>query len=71
MHHACDQRFDVTENLENFCKLNKASLVHDLRVKAERHTTRKTTSQQNKGDVLDTYLCEREHGEKIYPSADY
>ena len=24
MLHACDQRFDVTENLENFCELNKA-----------------------------------------------
>ena len=24
MLHACDQRFDVTGNLENFCKLNKA-----------------------------------------------
>jgi len=26
MLHACDQKFDVTENLENFCELNKASL---------------------------------------------
>ena len=25
MLYACDQRFDVTENLENFCQLNKAS----------------------------------------------
>jgi hypothetical protein len=25
MLHACDQRFDVTGNLENFCELNKAS----------------------------------------------
>ena len=24
MLHACDQRFDVTGNLENFCELNKA-----------------------------------------------
>ena len=24
MFHACDQRFDVMENLENFCELNKA-----------------------------------------------
>jgi len=24
MLHACDQKFDVTGNLENFCKLNKA-----------------------------------------------
>jgi hypothetical protein len=24
MLHACDQRFDVTENLKNFCELNKA-----------------------------------------------
>ena len=24
MLHVCDQRFDVTENLENFCELNKA-----------------------------------------------
>ena len=24
MLHACDQRFDVTENLENFYELNKA-----------------------------------------------
>ena len=27
MLHAYNQRFDVTENLENFCELNKA-LVH-------------------------------------------
>jgi hypothetical protein len=27
MLHACDQRFDVTGNLENFCELNKA--LHD------------------------------------------
>ena len=26
MLYACDQRFDVTKNLENFCKLNKALL---------------------------------------------
>ena len=24
MLHACNQRFDVTENLEKFCELNKA-----------------------------------------------
>jgi len=29
MLHACDQRFDVTGNFENFCELNKA-LVLDL-----------------------------------------
>ena len=29
MLHAYDQRFDVTENLENFCKLNKAKSVRD------------------------------------------
>ena len=27
MLHACDQRFDVTENLENFCELNKAIVL--------------------------------------------
>jgi len=27
---ACDQRFDVTENLENFCELNKALYVLDI-----------------------------------------
>ena len=27
MLHACDQKFDVTENLENFCKLNKVSAL--------------------------------------------
>ena len=27
MHHACDQRFDVMGNLENFCELNKALLT--------------------------------------------
>ena len=26
MLHTCDQRFDVTGNLENFCELNKALL---------------------------------------------
>ena len=24
MLHACDQKFDMTENLKNFCELNKA-----------------------------------------------
>jgi len=27
MLHACDQRFDVTENLENFYELNEALVV--------------------------------------------
>ena len=27
MLHACDQRFDVTENFENFLELNKAKVV--------------------------------------------
>ena len=34
MLHACDQRFDVTGNLENFCELNK-SLIN----KADRRWT--------------------------------
>ncbi|KAG0520891.1 hypothetical protein BDA96_08G113600 [Sorghum bicolor] len=36
MLHACDQRFDVTGNLENFCELNKALIYlhsHYLREK--------------------------------------
>ena len=28
MLYACDQRFDVTKNLENFCELNKALMLH-------------------------------------------
>ena len=35
MLYACDQRFDVTENLENFCELNKANkalvFIHTVR----------------------------------------
>ena len=27
MLHACDQRFDVTENLKNFCELNKSLVI--------------------------------------------
>jgi len=27
MHHTCDQKFDLTENLKNFCELNKALLI--------------------------------------------
>jgi len=27
MFHTCDQRFDVTGNLENFCELNKALIA--------------------------------------------
>jgi len=30
MLHACDQRFDVTENLKNFCELNKALSIYLL-----------------------------------------
>jgi len=30
MLHACDQIFDMMGNLENFCELNKALLLHDL-----------------------------------------
>ena len=30
MLYACDQKFDVTENLENFCELNKASVTHPI-----------------------------------------
>jgi len=30
MLHACDQRFDVTGNLENFYELNKASANFEL-----------------------------------------
>ena len=30
MLHAYDQRFDMTENLENFCELNKA-LVEEMK----------------------------------------
>ena len=33
MLHACDQRFDVTGNLENFCELNKALLFPITKVK--------------------------------------
>jgi len=29
MLHVCDQRFDVTENLEIFCQLNKASVTRE------------------------------------------
>jgi len=28
MLHACDQRFDVTGNLKNFCELNKAYIIY-------------------------------------------
>ena len=28
MLHACNQKFDVTENLENFCELIKAIVAH-------------------------------------------
>jgi hypothetical protein len=31
MLHACDLRFDVTESLENFCELNKASIYHSFK----------------------------------------
>ena len=31
MLHACNQRFDVTENLENFCELNKAIVADKLK----------------------------------------
>jgi len=27
MLHTCDQRFDVTGNLENFCELNKTLII--------------------------------------------
>ena len=38
MLHACDQRFDVTGNLENFCELNKA-LVWLVRLILETNQT--------------------------------
>jgi len=42
--HACNQRFDVTENLENFCELNKACTNtwhqgHGKRLKNQREKT--------------------------------
>jgi hypothetical protein len=34
MLHACDQRFNVTGNLENFCELKKAKAGYSLGLKA-------------------------------------
>ena len=41
MLHACDQKVDVTGNLEKFCKLNKALVTHysEFRRAGQLHTT--------------------------------
>ena len=38
MLYECDQRFDVMENFENFCELNKALLFVSARAHTQKHS---------------------------------
>jgi hypothetical protein len=50
MLHACNQRFDVTGNLENFCELNKSHQIFELY--AERSSSCSLPFKQNQAGPL-------------------